>query len=393
MVRLHKRLDMLAARDSKPVTSGERETTTMEREKSSMTSMPQPSGLGELAATATAPAGRGQGAVQWVQVGSASGADKSEMSREGANRKLSPTPATRPMKYALEIWVELEVSPGVYGAPEDNSYGIDFVVETLNQAYPGCTGLYLDVAGHMVAFYGKKGHSKVGLLQEQGIQASQAIATIPTWMGYPATWRVRCVSVTEASEIVTACKRLERENWRQARWELQHRFSTMQLGSALSAVTKPFQPQTALSSTLVASPPQGPVDPAGPRESSPAAAAFGTPVSRGSPISHHASDEGETSPDTSILDRTSRRRRARRGNRSRYSSSDSDDSHASVARRKKKDGFSNKIQIPEFGGKKGHPQDVASAFRQWARCITYYRDYYEDSYLMPLVVSLNGPIT
>ena len=123
------------------------------------------------------------------------------------------------MKYALEIWVELEVSPGVYGTPEDDSYGVDFVVETLNQAYPGCTGLYLDVVGHMVAFYGKKGHSKAGLLQEQGIQASQAIATIPTWMGYPATWRVRCVSVTEANEIVTACKRLERENWRRAHWE------------------------------------------------------------------------------------------------------------------------------------------------------------------------------
>ena len=227
MVRLHTRLNMLAAKDSKPVTSGERETTTTEREKWSTTSTPQPSGLGELAATATAPAGRGQGAVQRVQVSSASGADKSEMSREGANRKLSPTPATRPIKYALEIWVELEVSPGVYGAPEDDSYGVDFVVETLNQAYPGCTGLYLDVAGHMVAFYGKKGHSKAGLLQEQGIQASQAIATIPTWMGYPATWRVRCVSVTEANEIVTACKRLERENWRRARWELQHRFSTM----------------------------------------------------------------------------------------------------------------------------------------------------------------------
>ena len=27
------------------------------------------------------------------------------------------------------------------------------------------------------------------------------------------------------------------------------------------------------------------------------------------------------------------------------------------------------------------------AFQQWARCTTYYRDYYEDSYLMPLVVS------
>ena len=147
---------MLAAKDSKPVTSGEWETTTTEREKSSTTSTPQPSGLGELAATTTAPTGRGQGAVQRVQVGSASGADKSEMSQEGANRRLSPTPATRPMKYALEIWVELEVSPGVYDAPEEDSYGVDFVVDTLNQAYPGCTGLYLDVAGHMVAFYGKK---------------------------------------------------------------------------------------------------------------------------------------------------------------------------------------------------------------------------------------------
>ena len=54
---------MLAAKDSKPVTSGERETTTTENEKSSATSTPQPSGLGELAAIATAPAGRGQGAV------------------------------------------------------------------------------------------------------------------------------------------------------------------------------------------------------------------------------------------------------------------------------------------------------------------------------------------
>ena len=56
-------------------------------------------------------------------------------------------------------------------------------------------------------------------------------------------------------------------------------------------------------------------------------------------------------------------------------------------RRKKKDGFSSKIQIPEFGDKKGHPHDVADAFRQWTCCITYYHEYYKDSYLMPLVVS------
>ena len=206
---------MLAAKDSKPVTSGERETTTTENEKSSVTSTPQPSGLGELAVIATAPAGRGQGAVQRVQVGSAPGADISEVSREGGSRRLIAytgykTNKVRPWKFG----VELEVSPGVYGAPEDDSYGVDFAAETLNQAYPGCTGLYLDVAGHMVAFYGRKGHSKAGLLHEQGIQASQAIASIPTWMGCPATWRVKCVSVAEANEIVTACKRLERENWR-----------------------------------------------------------------------------------------------------------------------------------------------------------------------------------
>ena len=71
---------MLAAKDSKPVTSGEREITTTESEKSSTTSTPQPSGLGELATTATAPAEREQGVVQRVQAGSAPGADKSEMS-------------------------------------------------------------------------------------------------------------------------------------------------------------------------------------------------------------------------------------------------------------------------------------------------------------------------
>ena len=161
----------------------------------------------------------------------------------------------------------------------------------------------------------------------------------------------------------------------------------MRLGSSFSAVAKPFQSQATSSSTLVASPPRGPLDPAGPRESSPATAAIETPLCRGSPVPHQASDEGETSPDTSTPDRTSRRRWARRGNRSCYSGSNSEDSHTSTARRKKKDGFSNKIQIPEFRGKKGHPHDVASAFRQWAWCITYYRDYYEDSYLMPLVVS------
>ena len=136
------------------------------------------------------------------------GASKPKEPQDRSTRKSSPTPATRPKRYALELWVEIEISPGVYSTPEDDSYGVDFVIETINQAYPGCTGMYLDVAGHMLAFYGKKANTWAGLLHDQGIDASQVIASIPTWMGYPATWRVCCVSISEASEIMTACKRV-----------------------------------------------------------------------------------------------------------------------------------------------------------------------------------------
>ena len=113
---------------------------------------------------------------------------------------------------------------------------------------------------------------------------------------------------------------------------------------------------------------------------------------------HHphsqASDDGDLTTDGNSTDYTSRRKKCRsRGSRSSQagrsdkSTSNSNKSTSSNGGKKKKDGFSSKIQIPAFGGKKGHSDDVTGAFRQWARCITYYRDYYEDSYLMPLVVS------
>ena len=105
------------------------------------------------------------------------------------------------------------------------------------------------------------------------------------------------------------------------------------------------------------------------------------------------SDNDATS-DVGLMDPSScKKGRTNWGNRGSQSGESLDSSHSarsstsSGGRRKKKDGFSSKIQIPEFGGKKGHLGDVTDAFRQWARCITYYRDYYEDSYLMPLVIS------
>ena len=105
------------------------------------------------------------------------------------------------------------------------------------------------------------------------------------------------------------------------------------------------------------------------------------------------SDDDVTS-DGGLVDPSSHRKGKRGcGSRGGRSGEGSDSSHSTRSsasrggRRKKKDGFSSKIQIPEFSGKKGHSGEVTDAFRQWARCITYYRDYYEDSYLMPLVVS------
>ena len=144
------------------------------------------------------------------------------------------------------MWVEIETSPGMYSTPEEDSYSVDFTIDAINHAYPSCTGMYLDVAGHMLAFYGKKTNPRAGLLHDQGVIASKAITDIPTWIGYFARWRVRCVSVSEASEILAGCKRLEKENWRRACWDLQNRLSSMWLNSTLSATARLFQPQATL---------------------------------------------------------------------------------------------------------------------------------------------------
>ena len=113
----------------------------------------------------------------------------------------------------------------------------------------------------------------------------------------------------------------------------------------------------------------------------------GLPVRGATPNHHYTSDEQGVSTDTTTSEKLLRKRWGSRRNRGNRSGSDSDETLTSGGRQKKKDGFSSKIQIPEFGDKKGHPHDVANAFRQWAHCITYYHEYYEDSYLMPLVVS------
>ena len=178
-----------------------------------MTPVSQPSGLGELSTSMATETDRRLEAIQRAQVRLLMGADKTKEPQGKTPKKQSPTLATQPKKYALEMWVEIETSPGVYSMPEEDSYSVDFAIDAINRTYPGCTGMYLDVAGHMLAFYGKKTNPRAGLLHDQGVIASKAIANIPTWMGYFARWRVQCVSVSEASEILAGCKRLKKKHW------------------------------------------------------------------------------------------------------------------------------------------------------------------------------------
>ena len=348
----------------------------------------QPSRLGALSTSMSTEPERKTEAIQRAQIGSLMGASSNNEPQNKSPKRQTPTSGASPKRYALEMWVEIDTGGGIHAAPEEDSYSVDFAINCINRAYPGCTGMYLGVAGHMLAFYGKKTNPRAGLLLDQAITASKAIANISTWMGYFATWRVKCISTSEAAEILAGCKRIEKESLRRARWELQQQFSALQVDSTLSATAQPFQPRVAPQSSREDDAPRSSPLRHGLAGSSPAPGfAPGPPLRRAFPSHHQSSDDDGVGTDTSIADRTPRRRCGSRRSRSSRSGSDSDGTRSSGGRRKKKDGFLSKIQIPEFGGKKGHAHDVAGAFRQWARCITYYHDYYEDSYLMPLVVS------
>ena len=160
-------------------------------------------------------------------------------------KRSTPVSPPRPKRYALQIWLEVEVGPGYFLPPEDNSYSMDFALEVLNRAYPSCTGVYLDRQGHMLAFYGWKGGSKSGLIQDVAIEAGHAVTEIPTWMGLTARWKVKCVSLAEANTILAGCKRLEKETQRPERLRYQERLASLHQPSSLSAMATPFEPRLA----------------------------------------------------------------------------------------------------------------------------------------------------
>ena len=202
----------MATQNSKP--SGPVSSPTTPTGEESVTPIPQPSGLGALSASMSIEPDRKTEAIQRAQVGSLMGTSGSNEPQNKSPKKQSPASDARPKKYALEMWVEIETSPGIHSTPEEDSYSVNFAIDCINHAYPGCTGMFLGMVGHMLAFYGKKTNPRAGLLLDQAIAASKVIADIPTWMGYYATWRVKCISTFEVSEILAGCKRIEKESLR-----------------------------------------------------------------------------------------------------------------------------------------------------------------------------------
>ena len=179
---------VMVTQDSMP--SGQVRSTTTPTGEESVTPVSRPSGLGELSTSMFTESDRKLEVIQRAQVGSLMGADRNKEFQEKTPKRQSPASATRPKKYALELWVEIETSAGVYTTPNEDSYSVNFAIDTINCDYPGCTGMYLGMAGHMLAFYGKKTNPRAGLLHGQGVTASKAITNIPTWMGYFTRWRV-----------------------------------------------------------------------------------------------------------------------------------------------------------------------------------------------------------
>ena len=167
-----------------------------------------------------------------------------------------------------------------------------------------------------------------------------------------------------------------KEDLRRARIELQKRASSTQHASTLSASARTFAPVATSSgvapgrNAILASDSEAPIPP------------------------YTSDDEGTATDATASPRRPRRRGRGRRHGRE-TDGSETDASGPSTGsgsqRFKKKSGVSSKVDLPKFGGKKGHPHDAPDAFRCWARCIIHQRNYYEDEYLLSNILpSLSG---
>ena len=136
-------LTVMATKDSAP--SMQSRSTTTPTGEESVTPVSQPSGLGELSTSMVTETDRRLEVIQKAQVGSLMGADKIKEPQEKTPKKQSPTLATRPKKYALEMWVEIETGPGMYSTPRKTLTALisQLMLSTVPiQVVPACTWMW-----------------------------------------------------------------------------------------------------------------------------------------------------------------------------------------------------------------------------------------------------------
>ena len=53
--------------------------------------------------------------------------------------------------FALEVWIKVGTSLRNFTPPEEEMYSADFILDTLNLTYPGCTRVFLVMLLHSMA--------------------------------------------------------------------------------------------------------------------------------------------------------------------------------------------------------------------------------------------------
>ena len=244
----------MASKDSNPLPTKSQTTSPTTKENIANTTVTPPKtapsanqGLTNLPTSPIKEAGKKQEVLQKAQL-------EPKSAVKEVKEKTPPSPATCMHRYALEVWIKVETSLGNFMPPEEELYSADFVLNTLNLTYLGCTRVFLAEPGHAIAFYGCKGSVRAGLIVEQSTEACKLITSIPIWMGYAAKIKARVISLQEANDMIVGLKRLDKEDLKKPHMELHHQLSSWRLGntgSNLSATAQPFVPLATSSTTGV----------------------------------------------------------------------------------------------------------------------------------------------
>ena len=212
----------MVTKDNNPLPTKSQTTSPDTNERVSNTTVTPPKttpsadqGLADLPVSPTKEPGKKQEILQKAQL-------ESKSAVKEVKEETPPSPTTHTHCYALEVWIKAETSPGNFTPPEEESYSADFVLNTLNLTYPGCTRVFLVEPGHAIAFYRRKGSIRVGLMVEQSMEACKLISSIPIWMGYATKIKARAISLQEANDMIVGLKRLDKEDLKKARMELHH---------------------------------------------------------------------------------------------------------------------------------------------------------------------------